>query len=126
VAYLDVRVATEAERSRIDAAMRAPAPVNPRVGVEVTAEWNRPVFERTAGVAELFELARACAEPLGLDLRETAVGGASDGNFVLASGVPVLDGLGAVGGGAHARSEHATVSGMIERAALAAGVLASL
>ena len=126
VAQLDVRVASAAERARIDTALTEPAAVHPRTTVAVTGGWNRPVFERTVEVARLFELARDCAAALGLDLRETSVGGASDGNFVLAAGVPVLDGLGAVGAGAHARTEHATVSGMLERAALTAGVLVAL
>ncbi|MER6920223.1 M20/M25/M40 family metallo-hydrolase, partial [Streptomyces spiralis] len=97
----------------------------PRTTLKLDGGWNRPVFERTEGVGRLFAVARDCAAPLGLDLRETAVGGASDGNFILAAGTPVLDGLGAVGGGAHARSEHVTLSGMVERSALAAGVLAA-
>ena len=126
VAQLDVRVADESERRRIDAALAAPAPVDPGTAVTVTGGWNRPVFTRTAPVGQLFELARTCAAALDLDLREASVGGASDGNFVLAAGVPVLDGLGAVGAGAHAPTEHATIGGMLERAALAAGVLVAL
>ncbi|RDG32825.1 2-dehydropantoate 2-reductase [Streptomyces corynorhini] len=126
LARLDIRVATDAERRRIGAALAALRPVDPRTSIEVTGDWNRPVFERTAGVAELAELARDCAALLGFELRETSVGGASDGNFVVAAGVPVLDGIGAVGSGAHARSEHTTVGGLVERAALTATVLASL
>ncbi|POX42420.1 2-dehydropantoate 2-reductase [Streptomyces sp. Ru73] len=125
VADLDVRVATAAEQQRITAALTAREPAHPGTAVRVTGDWNRPVMERTREVAGLYSLARACAVPLGLDLREAAVGGASDGNFVQAAGTPVLDGLGAVGGGAHARSEHATVSGMTMRAALAASLMAS-
>ncbi|MCH6159892.1 M20/M25/M40 family metallo-hydrolase [Streptomyces marispadix] len=125
VADLDVRVASTAEQKRIETALSALSPVDPRTRVTVAGEWNRPVFERTPEVAALYGLARDCGEPLGLGLRETSVGGASDGNFVLAAGVPVLDGLGAVGAGAHARTEHTTVSGMTERAALTAGVLAA-
>lgn len=124
-AHLDIRVATDAERARLDGALAALAPVDPRTGLKVAGGWNRPVFERTESVGHLFAIARQCAAPLGLDLRETAVGGASDGNFILAAGTPVLDGLGAVGGGAHARSEHVTLSGMVERSALAAGILAA-
>lgn len=122
-ADLDVRVASAAEAERIDAALASLEPVDPKTRVTVTGAWNRPVFERTPEVAELYRVARDCALPLDLDLRETAVGGASDGNFAQAAGIPVLDGLGAVGAGAHARSEHATVSGMLERSALAAAVL---
>ncbi|MFE9365418.1 2-dehydropantoate 2-reductase [Streptomyces sp. NPDC006978] len=126
VARLDVRVATAAEQDRIGAALDALLPVDRRTSIEVTGGWNRPVFERTAGVAELAELAHSCAADLGWDLRETSVGGASDGNFVVAAGVPVLDGIGAVGSGAHARSENTSVAGMVERAALTAMVLTSL
>ncbi|GAB2809407.1 M20/M25/M40 family metallo-hydrolase [Streptomyces daliensis] len=125
VADLDVRVADAAEQRRIAAALAAREPAHPGTTVRVTGDWNRPVLERTPEVAALYGLARDCAAPLGLDLRETSVGGASDGNFVQSAGTPVLDGLGAVGGGAHARSEHATVSGMTTRASLAAALLAS-
>ncbi|GAA4831038.1 M20 family metallopeptidase [Saccharopolyspora rosea] len=126
VAELDVRVATAAEQQRVSDGLAALAPAHPKARVEVGGGWNRPVFERTDGVAELFALARDCAAPLGVDLREAAVGGASDGNFAQAAGADVLDGIGAVGGGAHARTEHATVSGALERAAVAAAVLAAL
>ncbi|MFF9747007.1 2-dehydropantoate 2-reductase [Streptomyces albidoflavus] len=125
-ARLDVRVATAAEQERIGAALAALRPVDPRTTVEVSGGWNRPVFERTYQVAELAGLAQRCAATLGLDLREAAVGGASDGNFVVAAGVPVLDGIGAVGSGAHARSENTSVNGMVERAALTATVLTAL
>ncbi|MFE3051219.1 2-dehydropantoate 2-reductase [Streptomyces albidoflavus] len=125
-ARLDVRVATAAEQERIGAALAALRPVDPRTTVEVSGGWNRPVFERTDQVAELAGLAQRCAATLGLDLREAAVGGASDGNFVVAAGVPVLDGIGAVGSGAHARSENTSVNGMVERAALTAAVLTAL
>ncbi|MER8003115.1 2-dehydropantoate 2-reductase [Streptomyces sp. NPDC095613] len=126
VAHLDVRVATAAEQERIGAALAALRPVDPRTSLEVTGGWNRPVFERTEGVARLAGLARDCAALLGEDLREAAVGGASDGNFVVAAGIPVLDGLGALGAGAHARSEHTTATGLVDRAALAAVILTAL
>ena len=58
-------------------------------------------------------------------LAEASVGGTSNGNFVAAQAIPVLDGLGAVGGGAHARSEHVSAAGMVERSALAAGLIAA-
>ncbi|MFJ8823139.1 2-dehydropantoate 2-reductase [Streptomyces sp. NPDC102467] len=126
VARLDIRVATATEQGRVGAALAALEPVDRRTTIEVTGDWNRPVFERTAGVAELAELARTCAAALGRELRETSVGGASDSNFVVAAGVPVLDGIGAVGSGAHARSENTSVAGMVERAALTAMVLTTL
>ncbi|MET7640764.1 2-dehydropantoate 2-reductase [Streptomyces sp. NPDC005438] len=126
VAHLDVRVASAAERERVGAALAALAPVDRRTRLEVGGDWNRPVFERTEEVAALADLARDCAKAFGLELSETSVGGASDGNFVVAHGTPVLDGMGAVGSGAHARSENVSVAGMVERSALTAAVLTVL
>ncbi|MGW0149377.1 2-dehydropantoate 2-reductase [Streptomyces sp. NPDC003333] len=125
-AHLDVRVATASEQQRITEGLAALRPLDPRTRLEVTGDWNRPVFERTEVVAELADLAKACARRLGEDLAEAAVGGASDGNFLAAAGVPVLDGIGAVGQGAHARSESTSVSGMVTRSALTATVLTTL
>ncbi|WP_432564624.1 M20 family metallopeptidase [Kineococcus sp. SYSU DK003] len=123
-ASIDVRISSDAERERIDAVLASLDTGDGRVALEVTGGWNRPVMERTdAGVAA-FERARSAATALGFALEETAVGGASDGNFAAAVGATVLDGLGAVGAGAHARSEHATVSGLLERTALLALLLA--
>ncbi|MFI5663717.1 M20/M25/M40 family metallo-hydrolase [Streptomyces sp. NPDC051684] len=110
-------------RQRVTRALADLRPTDPRTHLEVTGDWNRPVFERTEQVAELAQLVKGCARILGHDLTDASVGGASDGNFLAAAGIPVLDGIGAVGSGAHARSEHTTVSGMVERAALAASVL---
>ena len=76
-------------------------------------------------IASVYALARESAARIGVDLGEAAVGGASDGNFAAAMGLPVLDGLGAVGAGAHARHEHISIDGMVERAAVAAGVIAA-
>ena len=124
-AGVDVRVRTGAAQARIDALMGSLRPHDPRAAITVHGGWNRPVMERGAGIGAVYELARAAAAQLGVDLAETAVGGASDGNFAAALGRPVLDGLGAVGAGAHARHEHVSIEGMVERAALAAGVLAA-
>jgi glutamate carboxypeptidase len=125
-ADLDIRVSNAAEAARIDAALASLGAHDPRATISVDGEWNRPVMERTPAVASLFELARDLAADLGIALRECSVGGASDGNFVAALGVPVLDGFGAVGDGAHARHEHISVNGMLERTALAAAVLHAL
>lgn len=124
-AGVDVRVATLEEQHRVDRLLGSLRPADPRVELVVTGEWNRPVMTRTPQVAHLYSVAHAVGERIGIDLPEAAVGGASDGNFVAALGIPVLDGLGAVGGGAHARHEHISIAGMVERAALAAGVLAT-
>ena len=81
---------------------------------------------RTPETGRLFEQAAGIAEELGFALTETSVGGAGDGNFAAALGRPVLDGLGAVGDGAHSRREHATVTGLLERTILAAALLTGL
>ncbi|MFP5071424.1 M20 family metallopeptidase [Pseudonocardia nantongensis] len=125
-ADVDVRVAHATETARIEQLLGGLTAHHPRARLRVTGEWNRPVMERTPATAALYELAHDAAAAMGLDLAETAVGGASDGNFVSALGLGVLDGLGAVGDGAHARHEHATVSGLVERTALAAAVLHAL
>jgi glutamate carboxypeptidase len=83
-------------------------------------------MERSAGVVRLFEAARACAAEIGVALDEGATGGGSDGNFTAALGVPTLDGLGAVGDGAHALHEHVEVARLPERAAIIAGLLQRL
>ncbi|TMR97496.1 M20 family metallopeptidase [Nonomuraea basaltis] len=125
-AEVDVRVSSQAEAARVDAALAGLRPHDPRASIQVRGGWNRPAMERGPGTARLFALACAVAAEMGLDLRECSVGGASDGNFAAALGVPVLDGLGAVGAGAHARHEHISVDGMVERAALTAGLLRAL
>ncbi|GAA5151412.1 MULTISPECIES: M20 family metallopeptidase [Amycolatopsis] len=125
-ARLDVRVASQDEAERIDRALADLRPHDPRATLEVSGEWNRPVMERTPSTVALYERARDIAWELGIQLEEVTVGGASDGNFVSALGVPVLDGFGAVGDGAHARHEHISVQGMLERTALAAATLTAL
>jgi glutamate carboxypeptidase len=125
-AQLDVRVSSLAEAQRIDQVLAGLEPANPLARISVSGGWNRPVMERTPATAALFELAHAAAADLGFALREVSVGGASDGNFASALGVGVLDGLGAVGDGAHARHEWVSIDGMVERTALAAAVLARL
>ncbi|MFF9297982.1 2-dehydropantoate 2-reductase [Streptomyces althioticus] len=125
-AHLDVRVASAAEQDRVTRALANLRPEHPLTRLEVTGDWNRPVFERSEQVAEAAELAKTVARRLGHDLAEASVGGASDGNFLAAAGVPVLDGIGAVGRGAHARTECASVAGMVFRSALTGGVLVRL
>jgi glutamate carboxypeptidase len=120
---IDVRVSSAAEAARIDAGVAALTAHDPRATVTVDGGWNRPVMERSPAIAELYGLARSSAAELGVTLEECSVGGASDGNFVAALGHAVLDGFGAVGDGAHARHEHISVEGMLERTALAAAVL---
>lgn len=123
---VDVRVADDAERARIDAVLSALRPKHADATIEVLGGWNRPVMERSAGIAELFARASAAAAAVGATVEETSVGGASDGNFVAALGLPVLDGLGAIGDGAHARHEWVSIDGMVERTALVAQLLGDL
>ncbi|GIF63508.1 peptidase M20 [Asanoa ishikariensis] len=122
-AAVDVRVAAPAEAQRVDAALSALRPADPRLTVTVGGGWNRPPMTRTPGIAAMVDLARALAVGLGEDLSECAVGGGSDANFLAARGVPLLDGLGAVGAGAHARDEHIDVDATLARAALIAAIV---
>ncbi|GAA3656921.1 M20 family metallopeptidase [Nonomuraea antimicrobica] len=115
---VDVRVAELAEQERVDAAMHALRPVVPGTRLEILGGPNRPPLE-TSMSARLFELAQELAAGLGLGpLTSASVGGASDGNFTAGVGCPTLDGLGAVGGGAHADHEHVIVSELPGRTAL--------
>ncbi|GGS68751.1 M20 family metallopeptidase [Nonomuraea spiralis] len=115
---VDVRASTVAEQERVDAAMRALAPAVPGTRLEVEGGPNRPPLE-AAMSASLYALAQDLAERLDVGpLTCAAVGGASDGNFTAGAGCPTLDGLGAVGGGAHADHEHVVVAEMPRRTAL--------
>jgi glutamate carboxypeptidase len=126
-ADIDVRVASMAEESRIIAAFQSLVPAIDGTSLHLTGSFNRPPMERTPAIAALFERARAIArESLGLALTEGSTGGASDGNFTAALGLPTLDGLGARGGGAHADDEHVLVASLSERASLLFHLLHSL
>lgn len=123
---VDVRVATAAEQERIHTTMQALSPVLPNARLEVTGGPNRPPMDPATG-ADLADLAVRVADDLGMGRLPTAtVGGASDGNFTASIGVPTLDGLGAVGGGAHAHDEHVLVSSLVPRRRLLTGLLDAL
>ncbi|MGA7558176.1 MAG: M20 family metallopeptidase [Terriglobales bacterium] len=122
-AQVDVRIARMKDAAGIDKKMRSLRPFNRKCKIEVTGGINRPPMERTAGVASLYAQAKAIARDLGWKLGEAAVGGGSDGNFTAALGIPTLDGLGAVGDGAHAPHEHILISELPRRAALIAGLI---
>src|SRR5208282_6281490 len=98
-------------------------PVDKRCSIHVEGGLNRPPMERSPAIRGLFQKACACATEIGVRLEESATGGASDGNFTAALGVPTLDGLGAVGEGAHARHESVIVEHIAPRTALLAGML---
>ena len=123
---LDVRFSTLKEAQRITQLMSQLQPFDQRVKLGVTGSLNRGPLERTEGVVKLYQQAREIAAGLGFELGEQSVGGASDGNFVAALDVPVLDGLGVEGGGAHAANEHILISDIARRGALLAGLIASL
>jgi len=122
-AFLDVRVAAASDAAEIDRKLKGLRPSNPQCRLEVSGEIGRPPMERTAGVAALYAKGKDIAAVLGLELKEAAVGGGSDGNFTAALGVPTLDGLGAVGEGAHAEHESVVISELPARAALLAGLI---
>jgi len=123
---VDVRVRDAAEQSRVDADMRALKPVLDGAEVEATGGPNRPPLQHAAS-EELYVRAQSLAERLGIGpLKAASVGGASDGNFTAGVGTPTLDGLGAVGGGAHADHEHVLIAELPRRTALLAALLGDL
>ena len=123
---IDVRFSTEAESHEIERILSNLKPIDERTKVFVSGSINRPPMERTPAVIELFEKARAIAADLDFDLGEAQVGGASDGNFLAAMGIPVLDGLGISGDGAHAVHEHIEAADIARRGALIGGLLMSI
>jgi len=126
VAHVDVRVISGKDQQRIENWFRKRTVFDRRTKLTISGGFNRPPLERTPQVGALFERARRLAKPLGIALQETMVGGGSDGNFTAALGVPTLDGLGAVGDGAHAAHEHVLIRELPRRAALLAHLIASL
>lgn len=125
-ATIDARAITTADARRVEQAMRALRPHLPGAHVEVTGGFDRPPLERSPSVVKLFELAQAVAADIGITLEEGSAGGGSDGNLTAALGVPTLDGLGAIGDGAHALHEHVVIDALTPRAALIAGLLQRL
>src|SRR5262249_20326905 len=122
-AIVDVRAPTKAAADEIERAFRGLRPRDSRTSVEAAGGVDRPPLGRTPDVQRLYRQACAVARELGHELAEGATGGGSDGNFTAALGVPTLDGLGAIGDGAHALHEHVDVGSLADRAALVAGLL---
>lgn len=122
-AEIDVRITSIEEADRVTKMIKALSPELTGARLEIRGSINRPPMERTADTARLFELAHKAGAEIGLDLEEGSTGGASDGNFTAALGIPTLDGLGAVGGGAHAIDEWVDVESLPARAALLAGLI---
>jgi glutamate carboxypeptidase len=123
-AEVDVRIARKADGARIGRKFAMLRAQDRLCSLRVTGGINRPTMERTRGTVKLYQQARALAAQLGLALDEAATGGASDGNFTSALGIATLDGMGAVGEGAHAAHESVAIEHLALRTALLAGMLA--
>ena len=123
LAEVDVRIAKAQDAAEIEQRFQALRPFNPHCRMEVVGGIRRPAWERAASTGTLYEVARGLAAELGFELGEAAVGGGSDGNFTAALGIPTLDGLGAIGQGAHAEDESILIDWLPQRAALLAGLI---
>ena len=125
-AEVEARIVRRADGPRIErkfAALKSLKLINPRCTLTVTGGINRPPMERSRGTVQLFRKAQSLAHELGFTLNEASTGGGSDGNFTAALGIPTLDGMGAVGEGAHARHESVLVDHLAPRTALLAAML---
>jgi glutamate carboxypeptidase len=122
---VDIRVLRLRDASKLAKKFCSLRPFDKRCTIQVTGGLNRPPMERSAGIARLFQTAKRHARSLGIELEESLTGGGSDGNFTAALGIPTLDGLGAVGEGAHAANESILVDRIADRTALIAKLLAS-
>ena len=124
-AEIDIRVLRLKDAPALERKFRALRPFDARCSIEVTGGLNRPPMERSTGIARLFRSAQKLARELGIEVEESLTGGGSDGNFTAALGVPTLDGLGAVGEGAHAVNESILTDRIADRTALIAKLLAA-
>ncbi len=123
-AVLDLRALHASDMRRLERRLHSLRPVHRGARIEVTGGFNRAPLERKMS-ATLFARAKSLAAQMGLRLGECTAGGGSDGNFTAALGIPTLDGLGAVGDGAHSSHEHVLINTMPARAALLASLLTS-
>jgi glutamate carboxypeptidase len=124
-ASIDVRVPRARDAEEVTRRLLSIKPLRGGAKINVTGGINRPPMERRI-TTELFRRARELGRTLGLELEEASTGGGSDGNFTASLGVPTLDGLGAVGDGAHGRHEHVLIRELPRRTALLAALLATL
>lgn len=124
-AEVDVRIATLSDAATVESLFAALRTTDPHCTLTITGGINRPPMERTPATVALFEEARKQAAQLGFNLEEASTGGGSDGNFTSALGVPTLDGMGAVGEGAHASHENILLEHLVPRTALLAAMLAN-
>ncbi len=124
-AHVDFRYSRASHQKKIERMFRGLRPIDQGCRLEVVGGVNRPPMERTKGTARLFAKAATLAAELGFVLEEATTGGGSDGNFTSAIGVPTLDGMGAVGEGAHANNESILIEHLAPRTALLAAMIAS-
>jgi glutamate carboxypeptidase len=124
-AEIDVRIARAGDAAKVDRLFRRLKPIDKACKLTITGGLNRPPMERKAGTIALFKQAKKLAADLGFQLDEASTGGGSDGNFTAALGIPTLDGMGAIGAGAHAAHEHILTEHVVPRTALLAAMLAS-
>jgi glutamate carboxypeptidase len=120
---VDFRISQMAEIDRVVTAIHGLQPVLKGARLEISGGLNRPPMEHNATMVKTFEQARRLAASIGLTLEEGSTGGGSDGNFTAGLGIPTLDGMGAVGDGAHAAHEHIIIASLAERTALLATIL---
>jgi glutamate carboxypeptidase len=125
-AEVDVRIAKAGDAAYIEKLFRSLKVSDSHCKLTITGGINRPPMERKAGTIALFKRARGLAAELGFELDEAATGGGSDGNFTAALAVPTLDGMGAVGDGAHAAHESVVIEHLVPRTALLAAMIASV
>ena len=125
-AEIDVRVLRQKDAVALEKKLRNLRTIDRRCKLEVTGGLNRPPMERSPGIVHLFQMAQKLGRELGVQLEESLTGGGSDGNFTAALGVPTLDGLGAVGEGAHAVNESILADRIADRTTLIAKLLAAV
>jgi glutamate carboxypeptidase len=125
-AEVDVRIAKASDAAYVEKLFRSLKVSDPHCTLTISGGVNRPPMERKAGTIALFKRARGIAAELGFDLQEASTGGGSDGNFTAALGIPTLDGMGAVGDGAHAAHESVVIEHLVPRTALLAAMIASV
>lgn len=125
IAEIDVRIKTAKQAAGLDRKFRSLQPFDKHCKLQIEGGINRLPMERSVGVAALYKKAQSVASRINWKLEEAAVGGGSDGNFTAGIGIPTLDGMGAVGDGAHAVHEHILISELPRRALLLAGMIES-
>jgi glutamate carboxypeptidase len=124
--HVDFRIVRAKDADGVERKFRRLKPIDKRCTLEVAGGLNRPPLERTREIVALFKKARSLASEIGVELADSSVGGGSDGNFTAALGIPTLDGIGAIGEGAHTPTESILVNRIADRTALLAKLVQTL